>query len=92
LARSRGLRRTDKYACPRIPRRLASGPLSSLAKSALFSNLLIGSGPDAGRTRHDQASPRRNVIVFALGILCYWAAMYVYVPTFSVYAESLARA
>ena len=34
-------------------------------------------------------APRRNVIVFALGILCYWAAMYVYVPTFSVYAESL---
>jgi MFS family permease len=32
---------------------------------------------------------RRNVALFAIGILCYWAAMYVYVPTFSVYAESL---
>ena len=32
---------------------------------------------------------RRNVILFAIGILCYWAAMYVYVPTLSVYAESL---
>src|SRR5512140_236437 len=32
---------------------------------------------------------RRNVVMFAVGILCYWAAMYVYVPTFSVYAESL---
>jgi MFS family permease len=32
---------------------------------------------------------RRNVVMFAIGILCYWAAMYVYVPTFSVYAESL---
>jgi MFS family permease len=32
---------------------------------------------------------RRHVILFAIGILCFWAAMYVYVPTFSVYAESL---
>ncbi len=32
---------------------------------------------------------RRHAILFATGILCYWAAMYVYVPTFSVYAESL---
>lgn len=32
---------------------------------------------------------RRNVISFTIGILCYWAAMYVYVPIFSVYAESL---
>src|SRR5574341_543523 len=32
---------------------------------------------------------RRNVILFATGILCFWAAMYVYVPTFSVYAESM---
>jgi MFS family permease len=32
---------------------------------------------------------RRNVVLFALGILCYWAAMYVYVPIFSVYAEVL---
>jgi len=32
---------------------------------------------------------RRHIILFAIGILCYWAAMYVYVPIFSVYAESL---
>ena len=32
---------------------------------------------------------RRHIILFALGMLCYWAAMYVYVPIFSVYAESL---
>lgn len=32
---------------------------------------------------------RRNVILFAIGNLCFWAAMYVYVPTFSVYAELL---
>ena len=32
---------------------------------------------------------RGGIILFAIGILCYWAAMYVYVPTFSVYAESL---
>src|SRR5512143_2058599 len=32
---------------------------------------------------------RRNVVLFAIGILCYWAAMYVYVPIFSVYAETL---
>ena len=32
---------------------------------------------------------RRNVLLFAIGILCYWAAMYVYVPIFSVYAETL---
>jgi len=32
---------------------------------------------------------RRHIILFAIGMLCYWAAMYVYVPIFSVYAESL---
>jgi MFS family permease len=32
---------------------------------------------------------RRSVVLFAAGILCYWAAMYVYVPIFSVYAEVL---
>jgi len=32
---------------------------------------------------------RRQVMLFAVGILCYWASMYVYVPIFSVYAESL---
>ncbi len=32
---------------------------------------------------------RRNILLFAIGILCYWAAMYVYVPIFSVYAEML---
>jgi MFS family permease len=36
-----------------------------------------------------EPASRRNVILFAIGILCYWAAMYVYVPTLSVYAESL---
>ena len=32
---------------------------------------------------------RSHIIMFAIGMLCYWAAMYVYVPIFSVYAESL---
>ena len=32
---------------------------------------------------------RRNIVLFAAGILCFWAAMYVYVPIFSVYAEKL---
>lgn len=34
-------------------------------------------------------SNRRPIVVFAVGILCFWAAMYVYVPIFSVYAEKL---
>lgn len=36
-----------------------------------------------------RGTAQRNRIMFAAGILCFWAAMYVYVPTFSVYAESL---
>lgn len=32
---------------------------------------------------------KRTVILFAAGILCFWASMYVYVPTFSVYAEQM---
>ncbi len=36
-----------------------------------------------------RGTARRNRIMFATGILCFWAAMYVYVPTFSVYAESM---
>ena len=36
-----------------------------------------------------KSTSRRNIILFAIGILCYWAAMYVYVPILSVYAESL---
>ncbi len=34
-------------------------------------------------------SSRRNIALFAFGILCFWAAMYVYVPVFPVYAEKL---
>lgn len=32
---------------------------------------------------------KRTIILFATGILCFWASMYVYVPTFSVYAERM---
>lgn len=35
------------------------------------------------------AGHRTNIVVFAIGILFFWAAMYVYVPIFSVYAEKL---
>lgn len=40
-------------------------------------------------TARTVAGNRTNIVVFAIGILFFWAAMYVYVPIFSVYAEKL---